>query len=199
MGEFVELAVEHHNLAVLVQQRVVLVPRDHAAAGGEHQAAALGDVGQRRRFLLAEGRLAALDDIVGTGHAQALLEGAIEVDVLSPRAQGNLLAHAGLARTRHADQGNVLLAAGQTLRYVQDALARGDLAGIALNSLCCLGNKHEQTADAGDTAALGLEHQTRAGRVVDNVDNALERIEPFERARRVGAMGEHAGGRAVDE
>ena len=119
--------------------------------------------------------------------------------MLSTREQGDLLAHAGLARTRHADQGNVLLAAGQTLCYVQDALARGDLAGIALDGLCRLGHEHQQAADAGDTAALGLEHQARAGGVVDNVDNAFERIEPFERARRVGAMGEHAGGRAVDE
>ena len=103
MGEFVELAVEHHDLAVLVQQRVVLVACDHAAARGKHQAAALGDVGQLRRLLLAEGCLAALDDKVGAGHAQALLEGAIEVDVLAVRELGNLLAHAGLARTRHAD------------------------------------------------------------------------------------------------
>ena len=62
-----------------------------------------------------------------------------------------------------------------------------------------MGHEHQQAADARDTAALGLEHQARAGGVVDNVDNAFERIEPFERARRVGAMGEHAGGRAVDE
>ena len=182
-----------------MQQRIVLVPRDHAAAGGEYQAAALGDVGQRRRLLLAEGRLAAFDDIVGAGHAEALLEGAVQVDVLSSRAQGNLLTHAGLARTRHADQGNVLLTAGQTLRYIQDALARGDLAGVALNSLCRLGHEHQQTADAGDTAALGLEHESRASGVVDNVDDAFECIEPFERARRVGAVGEHTGRRAVDE
>ena len=111
MGELVELAVEHHDLAVLVQQRVVLVARNHAAAGGEHQAAALGDVGQRCRLLLAEGRLAALDDKVGAGHAQALLEGAIEIDVLAARELGDLLAHAGLARARHADQRDVLFAA----------------------------------------------------------------------------------------
>lgn len=111
MGELVELAIEHHNLAVLVQQWVVLVARDHAAAGGKHQAAALGDVGQRRRLLFAERRLAALDDKVGAGHAQALLEGAIQIDVLSPREQGNLLAHTGLARARHADQRDVLFAA----------------------------------------------------------------------------------------
>ena len=37
VGELVELAVEHHDLAILVQQRVVLVARDHAAAGGKHQ------------------------------------------------------------------------------------------------------------------------------------------------------------------
>ena len=67
----------------------------------------------------------------------------IQVDVLATREQGDLLAHAGLARTRHADQGNVLLAAGQTLRYVQDALARGDPAGIALNGLCRLGHEHQ--------------------------------------------------------
>ena len=73
------------------------------------------------------------------------------------------------------------------------------MAGVALDSLCCLGNKHEQTADAGDAAALGLEHQTRAGGVVDNVDDALERIESFERAGSVGAVGEHACRRAVDE
>ena len=41
VGELVELTVEHHDLAVLVEQRVVFVARDHAAAGGEHQAAAL--------------------------------------------------------------------------------------------------------------------------------------------------------------
>ena len=110
MGELVELAVEHHNLAVLVQQRIVLVTRDHAAAGGKHQAAALGDVGQGRRLLLAEGRLAALDDIVGTGHAEALLEGAVQVDVLATRQHCDLLAHAGFARTRHADQRDVLFA-----------------------------------------------------------------------------------------
>ena len=69
MGELVELAVEHHDLAVLVQQRIVFIARDHAAAGGEHQVTTLGDAGQRRRLLLAEGRLAALDDKVGTGHA----------------------------------------------------------------------------------------------------------------------------------
>ena len=62
-----------------------------------------------------------------------------------------------------------------------------------------MGHEHQQAADAGDAAALGLEHQTRAGGIVDNVDDALERIEPFERARRGGAVGEHAGGRAVDE
>ena len=45
MSEFVELAVKHHDSAVLVQQRIVLIARDHAAAGGEHQATALGDVG----------------------------------------------------------------------------------------------------------------------------------------------------------
>ena len=111
MGELVELAVEHHDLAVLVQQRIVLVARDHAATGGEHQAAALGDVGQRRRLLFAEGRLAALDDKVGAGHAQALLEGAVQIDVLATCEQGNLLTHAGLARTRHTDQHDVLLAA----------------------------------------------------------------------------------------
>ena len=63
----------------------------------------------------------------------------------------------------------------------------------------CLGHEHEQAADAGDAAALGLEHESRAGGVVDNVDNAFERIEPFECAGRVGAVGEHAGRRAVDE
>ena len=68
MGEFVELAVEHHDLAVLVQQRIVLIACDHAAARGEHQAASLGDFGQCRRLLLAECRLAALDDKVGAGH-----------------------------------------------------------------------------------------------------------------------------------
>ena len=111
MGELVELAVEHHNLAVLVQQRVVLVARDHAAAGGKHQAASLGDVGQRRRLLLAEGRLAAPDDKVGAGHAQALLERTIQVDVLASGEQGDLLTHAGLARARHTDQRDVLFAA----------------------------------------------------------------------------------------
>ena len=111
MGEFVELAVEHHDLAVLVQQRIVFVACDHAAAGGEHQAAALGDVGQFRRLLLAEGGLAALDDKVGAGHAEAFLEGAVQVDVLATREQGNLLTHAGLARARHADQRDVLFAA----------------------------------------------------------------------------------------
>ena len=49
-------------------------------------------------------------------------------------------------------------------------------AGIALNGLRRLCHKHKQTTDAGDAAALGLEHQARAGGVVDNVDNALERI-----------------------
>ena len=199
MGELVELAVEHHDLAILVQQRVVLVACDHAAAGGEHQAAALGNVGQLRCLLLAEGGLAALDDKVGTGHAQALLEGAVQIDVLATRQHCDLLTHAGLARTRHADQRYVLFAARQALRYVQDALARGDLAGIALDGLCRLCHKHKQAADAGDAAALGLEHEFRASGVVDNVDNALERIEPLERAGGVGAVGEHAGGRAVDE
>ena len=199
MGEFVELAVEHHDLAVLVQQRVVLVSRDHAAARGEHQAAALGDVGQLRRLLLAEGRLAALDDKVGARHPQALLEGAIEVDVLVARELGDLLAYTGLARTRHANQRDILLAVGQPLRHIQDALARCNLTGVALDSLCCLCHKHEQAADAGDAVALGLEHQTRTGGVVDNVDDALERIESLERAGSVGAVGEHTGGRAVDE
>ena len=46
---------------------------------------------------------------------------------------------------------------------------------------------------------LGLEHESRASGVVDNVDNALERIEPLECAGGVGTVGEHAGGRAVDE
>lgn len=78
-------------------------------------------------------------------------------------------------------------------------LTRSDLAGVALNGLRRLGHEHQQAADAGDAAALGLEHESRASGVVDNVDNALERIEPFERAGRVGAMGEHAGGRAVNE
>ena len=110
VGELVELTVEHHDLAVLVQQRVVLVARDHAAAGGKHQAAALGDVGQGRCFLLAEGRLAALDDNVGARHAQTLLEGAVQVDVLAAGEQGDLLTHAGFARARHADQRDVLLA-----------------------------------------------------------------------------------------
>ena len=73
------------------------------------------------------------------------------------------------------------------------------MAGVTLYSLCCLGHKHEQAADAGDAAALGLEHQARAGGVVDNVDDALERIEAFERARGVWAVGEHAGRCAVDE
>ena len=73
------------------------------------------------------------------------------------------------------------------------------MAGVTLYSLCRLGSKHEQAVDAGDAAALGLEHQTRAGGVVDNVDDALERIEAFERAGSVGAVGEHTGGRAVDE
>ena len=41
VGEFIELTIEHHNLTVLVQQRVVLVSCDDAAAGGKHQAAAL--------------------------------------------------------------------------------------------------------------------------------------------------------------
>ena len=158
VGELVELAVEHYDLAVLVQQRIVFVARDHAAARGKHQAAMLGDVGQRRRLLLAEGRLAALDDIVGAGHPQAFLEGAIEVNVLATREQGDLLAYAGLARTRHADQGDILLAARQALCYFQDALARGNLAGVALDSLCRLCHKHKQAADAGDAAALGLEH-----------------------------------------
>ena len=45
VGELIELAVEHHDLAVLMQQRIILVACDHAAAGGEHQAAALGDIG----------------------------------------------------------------------------------------------------------------------------------------------------------
>ena len=199
MGELVELTVEHHNLTVLVQQRVVLVARDHAAAGGKHQAAALGDVGERRRLLLAEGRFAALDDKVGAGHAQTLLKRAIQVDVLATREQGDLLAHAGLARTRHANQRDVLLAAGKSFRYVQDALARGNLACVALDSLCRLCHKHKQAADAGDAAALGLEHQARAGGVVDDIDDALERVKSFERAGGVGAVGEHAGGRAVDE
>ena len=110
VGELIELTVEHHNLTVLVQQRVILVARDHAAAGGEHQAAALGEVGQSRRFLLAEGRLAAFDDKVGARHAQTLLEGAVQVDVLAAGEQGDLLTHAGFARARHADQGDVLLA-----------------------------------------------------------------------------------------
>ena len=119
--------------------------------------------------------------------------------MLAARELSDLLAHAGLARARHADQRDVLLAAGQALSHIQDALARGGFAGIALDSLCRLGNKHKQATDAGDAAALGLEHQARAGGVVDNVDDALERIEPFERAGRVGAVGEHAGRRAVDE
>ena len=119
--------------------------------------------------------------------------------MLASREQGNLLAHAGFARPRHADQGDILLAVGQAFRHVQDALARGDLAGVALDSLRRLGHKHEQAADAGDAAALRLEHEARAGRVVDNVDDAFERIESFERAGGVGAVGEHAGRRAVDE
>ena len=69
----------------------------------------------------------------------------------------------------------------------------------ALDGLRRLGYEHQQAADAGDAAALSLEHQTRAGGVVDNVDDALECIEAFERARRVGAVGEHTGRRAVDE
>ena len=118
VGELIELAVEHHNLAVLVQQRVVLVARDHAAAGGKHQAAALGDVGQGRRLLFAEGRLAALDDKIGAGHAQALLKRAVQIDVLATREQGELLAHARLARARHADQCDVLFAARQAPCHV---------------------------------------------------------------------------------
>ena len=62
-----------------------------------------------------------------------------------------------------------------------------------------LGHKHEQTADAGDAATLGLEHESRAGGVVDDIDDALERVEALERARRVGAVREHTGRRAVDE
>ena len=62
-----------------------------------------------------------------------------------------------------------------------------------------MGHEHQQAADAGDAAALSLEHQTRAGGVVDNVDDALECIEAFERAGSVGAVGEHAGRRAVDK
>ena len=199
VSELIELAVEHHNLTVLVQQRVVFVARDHAAAGGKHQAAALGDVGQRRRLPLAEGRLAVLDDKVGARHAQTLLEGAVQVDVLAAGEQGDLLTHAGFARARHADKCDVLLAVGQARRHVQDALARGNLAGIALDSLCRLGHKHEQTADAGDAATFSLEHESRAGGVVDDIDDALERVEALERARRVGAVGEHTGRRAVDE
>ena len=94
-----------------MQQRVVLVARDHAAAGGKYQAAALGNVGQLRCLLLAEGGLAALDDKVGAGHAEAFLEGSVQIDVLATREQGNLLTHAGLARARHADQRDVLFAA----------------------------------------------------------------------------------------
>ena len=199
VGELIELTVEHNNLTVLVQQRVVLVSRDDAAAGGKHQATSFGDVGQGRRLLLAEGRLAALDDKVGARHAQTFLEGAVQVDVLAAGEQGNLLTYAGFPRARHADQGNVLLMAGKTLRHVQDALARGDLAGIALDGLRRLGHKHEQAADAGDAPTLGLEHESRAGGVVDDIDNALERVEALERARRVGAVGEHTGRRTVDE
>ena len=62
-----------------------------------------------------------------------------------------------------------------------------------------MGHEHQQAADAGDATALGLEHESRAGGIVDNVDDAFERIEPFERARRVGAVGKHASRRAVDE
>lgn len=149
--------------------------------------------------MLAEGLLAALDDIVGAGHPQALLEGAIEVDVLAAGEQGDLLAHAGFARARHADQCDVLLAVGQALRHVQDAPARGDLAGITLDGLRRLGHKHEQTADAGDAATLGFEHESRAGGVVDDIDDALERVEALERAWRVGAVGKHARRGAVDE
>ena len=103
MGELIEFTVEHHNLTVLVQQRVVLVSRDDAAAGGKHQATAFGDIGQGRRLLLAEGRLAALDDKVGARHAEAFLEGAVQVDVLAAGEQGYLLTHAGFARAWHAD------------------------------------------------------------------------------------------------
>ena len=119
--------------------------------------------------------------------------------MLAAGEQGDLLTHAGFARARHANQRDVLLAAGQTLRHIQDALAWGGLAGVTLDGLCRLCHKHKQAADAGDAAALGLEHQTRASGVVDNIDDALERVETFERARCVGAVGEHAGGRAVDE
>ena len=119
--------------------------------------------------------------------------------MLAARELGDLLAYTGLARARHADQRDVLLMAGQTLRQVQDALTRGDLVGIALDGLRRLGHKHEQTADAGDAATLGLEHESRAGGVVDDIDDALERAEALERARRVGAVREHTGRRAVDE
>ena len=104
VGEFVELAVEHHNLAVLVQQRVVLVTRDRAAAGGEHQAAALGDVGQRRRLLLAEGRLAVVGKDRRNQLARAAFDLGVGVDRLATQTAGQEAGYGRLACAAIADQ-----------------------------------------------------------------------------------------------
>ena len=100
------LAPEDH--AVLVQEGVVFLPRDAAAARGDHAAGALAQLRQHLGLHCAERRLARAGEEFRDLTAETLDDLRVRVEKRPVQALGKQLSHRGLAAAGHSDQNDVL-------------------------------------------------------------------------------------------
>ena len=123
MGQLVDIPIEHDDATVLMEEAVVFLACDHAAAARDDKSAASGNIGEDLGLLLAERIFAAFKDKICAGSADHLLKSVVEVDMLSTCDLRQALANARLSGSGHSNEGDVLLGERQGLGDFHDAVA----------------------------------------------------------------------------
>ena len=155
-----------------MQERVVFRAADAAAAGREHCARALAELGERGRLPRAEGVLSPGGKDVRDRHACRLNDLRVAVEHRAVQPLGEQRRDGALAAAGHADEDDVLHLLPQQAVDAQDLRIVDDRIGEHLTAALGLRHEHVQPARARDAEAFRLQQQRRARGVIDDVKHA---------------------------
>ena len=179
-----------------MQQGIIVLPGDAAAAGCEKDAGALAQLCQHPGLQRAEAGLALLGKDLRDGHPGLLRNDLIRVQNGAAQPFAQCRGHRALAAAGHTDENDIFQPLPQQRHGAVDLAFRNGPAGKKLPAAFGLRRQHGQAAAAWDAKRLRLQHKTGAGGVVDDVQNALagrKRLQ-LHRRRRAGRIHSHRRG-----
>ena len=182
-----------------MQQRIVALPRDAAAAGGDHRAGGGAEPTERFRFASAKILFPEAREDLRDRDSGFAFDLAVRLAQLAAQPFGKQSADCALAAARHADEDNILRVESKEPFNAVDLTVRNRPAEKLLGRALGLRHQHIQPVGAGETETLRLQQQRGTRGIVHHVRHGFTARKRREGTDRLAVVRIHAHRRGVDK